>query len=171
MTSGTIWLAIIALAPIIGIFLLNANAALVFLSLCLGYVLYAFDSHNAASAINSLHKYNLATHLKPSAIAINLVLLLGPAAITLVTQIKSTHGSRKLFNIIPAVFCGLFIVLIITPTLPSSIAAEIARTAYWGKLVHYQADIVGIGAVVALIFFWANARHHSSKKSGHKQKA
>ncbi|MGH7234502.1 MAG: hypothetical protein ACREF7_03615, partial [Candidatus Saccharimonadales bacterium] len=82
MVSGNIWLAIIVLAPIAGIFLLNANAALIFLSLCLGYVLYSFDSHNTLSAIHSIHKYTYATHLIPSSIAMNLALLLGPAVIT-----------------------------------------------------------------------------------------
>ena len=168
MTSGTLWLAIIALAPIVGIFLLGANAALVFLSLCLGYVLYSFDAHNATSAINSLHQYSFTNHLKTSAIVINLVLLLGPALITLVIQIRSMHGSRRLFNLIPAVFCGLFAALIVVPALPASVASSIGATPYWGKLAHYQDDIVGIGAAVAIVFFWSNFKHHASKKSTHK---
>ena len=163
MNSGTLWLAVITLAPIIIIFLLGANAATVFLSLCLGYVLYSFDSHNATSAINSFHQYNFTNHLKTSAIAINLVLLLAPAIITLLSQIKSMHGTKRFINLIPAIFCGLFAALIIVPALPASTASAIGSTPYWGKLAHYQADIVGSGAVVAIAFFWSNVKHHSRK--------
>lgn len=170
MVSGNIWLAVIVLAPVVAIYLLNANAALVFLSLCLGYVLYSFDSHNAASAIHSLHQYSYTAHLKPSAIAINLVLLLGPAAITLITQIRSVHGSRRLFNLIAALFCGLFAALIVIPVLPASIATSIANTTDWAKLIHYQGGIVGIGAAVAIVFFWMSVRNGSGRKNTHKLK-
>jgi hypothetical protein len=170
VVSGNIWLAAIVIAPVVAIFLLNANAALVFLSLCLGYVLYSFDSHNAASAIHSLHQYSYTAHLKPSSIAINLFLLLGPAVITLITQIRTVHGSRRLINLIPALFCGLFAALIVVPVLPASIATSIGNTSDWAKLTHYEGEIVGIGAAVAIVFFWMSARYGGGRKNAHKIK-
>jgi hypothetical protein len=156
------------IGPAIIIYLLSVNGAAMFLSLCLGYVLYAFDSHNAMSVAQSLDAHHLSTHLKPSDIFINLVLLLGPAVITLVTQIHSMRGSRKLLNLLPAIFCGLFVALLIVPVLPVSLAEAIAKTAYWGKLVHYQAEIVGFGAAIAILFFFMGHKHSSTKKHTHK---
>ncbi len=162
MTSGDIWLAIITLAPIALVYVLRANAALVYLSLCLGYVLYSFDSHNALTTVNSLHIHN-PTNIKPSSIMVNLVLLLGPTVLTLISQINSIKKSRKLMNLIPAAFCGLFTTLIIVPTLPASIAGKVEITSYWSSLTHYQAGIVGIGAAVAILFFWMNSKHNGKK--------
>lgn len=171
MASADIYLALITLGPVIIIYLLSVNGAMMFLSLCLGYVLYAFDSHNAMSVAQSLNVHHLSTHLKPSDILINLILLLGPAAITLVTQIHSMHGSKKLLNLLPAIFCGLFVALLIVPALPVSLAESIAKTAYWGKLVHYQAEIVGFGAAVAILFFFIGFKHSNAKKHAHKTSA
>lgn len=165
MNSGTLWLAILTLAPVLLIYLTGANAALVFLSLCLGYVLYAFDSHNALSAINSLHSHNGIPHLKTSSISINLALLLVPAIISIIVQLKSVRGSRKLLNLIPALFCGLLTALIVVPALPSSLANEIAKTSYWTKLTSNQGPIVGLGAAISLVFFSLSSKHRSKRSS------
>ncbi len=164
MLNGTFWLAIIILVPFIGTFLISANAAPIFLSLCLGYVLYSFDTHNAHSLLASIHSSAI-THLKPTDIIVNLVLLIGPAVVTLISQIHSVKGSNRFLNLIPAAFCGLFIALLVVPTLPGSVMNSIIKTAYWGKLIHYQAMIVGVGAAVALFFFWFNSKHAESKKT------
>ena len=166
MTSGTIWLAIITLAPIALIYFLGVNAAPVFLSLCLGFVLYSFDGRKALNLAHSINHAN--AHLNPSTIAVDLILLLGPAAITLISQIRSVHGSKHLLNIVPAVFCGLFAALLIVPILPTSLMHTIIRTAYWGKLSRYEAEIVGAGAAVAIVFFWLGYKH--SGKKHHKAK-
>jgi hypothetical protein len=168
MTSGTIWLAIITLAPIALIYFLGVNAAPVFLSLCLGYVLYSFDGHNALNLAHSASRAD--AHLNLSTIAVDLVLLLGPAVVTLISQIKSVHGSKRLLNMVPAVFCGLFAALLIVPVLPASTMHSIAQSAYWGRLSRYEAEVVGIGAGVAIIFFWLGYRHSGNKKHHHKAK-
>ncbi len=168
--TGDIWLAIIVLLPILSIYLLRADAAAVFLSLCLGYVLYSFDAHNTLNVVNSLNTHLPKVHLKPSDITINLILLIAPAVITLLIQTHSVRGSRKVINLLPAAFCGLVAALFIVPALPVSLAASVAKTAYWGKLVHYQTDIIGIGGGLALVFLWLNHKQGESKKHAHKFK-
>ncbi len=166
--SSDIWLAIITLLPIVSIFLLNVNGAAVFLSLCLGFVLYFFDAHNAVNAMSSLSSHITNPHLKPSDVVINLALLTVPAIITLFIQIKSVHGGRRILNLLPAVCCGLLAALLIVPALPSSLTTSIVKTGYWVKLVHYQTDIVGAGAAVALLFLWLNHKTGTDKKHSHK---
>lgn len=168
MTNATIWLAIITLVPIIGIYILGVNAAPIFLSLCLGYVLYTFDGHNAANLAHNISAHSSA-HLKPTDIIVDLILLLGPALIVFVSQIKSVKGAKHFLNIVPAVFSGLFCALLVVPVLPNDVAAKIAKTFYWGKLAHYQAFIVGLGAAIAIIFFWISSKH-PNKKAHHKSK-
>ncbi len=163
--TGLIWLLVIVFLPLILLFSLRANAAAVYLSLCLGFVLYFFDSHTASSAAGTLP-----VHIKTTPLTVNLVLLLGPAVLTMLLQLHSIHGNKKMLNIIPAVFCGLFAALIIVPVLPHSIMSGIISTTYWKSLTKYQGAVVGIGAAVALIFFWlftmkkeGGKKHHTAK--------
>lgn len=170
MASGDIWLAIIVLIPVVASYLLLANAAPLFLSLCLGYVLYSFDSHNALSLAHSLSVHNTSLHLNASDITINLVLLLGPAVLTLISQRHTIAASRRLVNLVPAIFSGLFCVLITVPVLPVTLQSSIIKTTYWTDIVHQQVTIVGIGSGIALIFYWyTNMRSTQSKKSKSKQ--
>lgn len=171
MSIGLIWLTAIIIFPIIGLYLLKVNAALVYLSLCLGYVLYIFDAHNAGVLAGSLNAHSSLVHLKASTVVVNFALLLGPAALTLISQINSLHGKSKRFlNLVPTIVTGLFIPLLVVPILPASTAESIIKTSYWAQLIKYRASIVGVGAVVAILFFWLNGRestkkkHHSSKE-------
>ena len=157
--TGLLWLLVLVLLPLILLFILRANAAAVYLSLCLGFVLYFFDSHNASTAAGSLP-----VHLKSTSLAVNLLLLLGPAVLTMLFMLHSVHGSKKKLNLIPAAFCGLFTALIVVPALPPSIANGILSTSYWHNLSKYQGAVVGIGAVVALAFFWLFSKKKEAKK-------
>jgi len=173
MTMGLIWLLIIFLIPVIGFYLLRINAALVFLSLCLGYVLFAFDAQNASKIVGSLSNVgSLDIHLKPTAVVVNLLLLLGPAVITLISQIGSVSDIKKILNILPSIGVGLFTILLVVPILPHSIMSAVVETSYWSTIVHNKASIVGIGAGVAILFFWftlykgnMKKHHHSGSKS------
>jgi len=174
MSIGLIWLLVIMLIPLVGFYLLRINAALVFLSLCLGYVLLSFDSRNASSIANNLasHKY-VPIHLTLTAVMVNLALLLGPAVLSIIFQIGSIHKHQKLFNLVPSLGVSLFAPILIVPLLPNSIMTAIVHTSYWSKLITSQAAIVGFGSLVAIIFFWltmhkklgrlSSRSHHSSK--------
>ena len=162
-----VWLALIIIGPIVGIYLLKSNAAMVFLALCLGYVLLSFDSHNA----NNLTSSHIPVHLKTSSIIVNLVLLIGPALLTLVAQSGSIHANRKLLNLLPAIGVGLFGALLVVPRLPASLMQSIVTTHYWAKLIAYQSDIVGIGSGVAILFLWLSLKKDGAKKHHGKSKA
>lgn len=159
MPIGLIWLIAIVFLPVIGLYFLRINAATVYLSLCLGFVLYFFDSHSAASAAHTLP-----VHIKTTSMTVNLVLLLGPALLAMLIQLHSLHGNKKMLNLIPALFCGLFAALIVVPVLPASLMQGMASTSYWHTLIKYEGTIVGIGAAVALIFFWANLKKDKTSK-------
>ena len=167
MSSGLFWLALIVIVPAIGLYLLRVNAAAVFLALCLGYVLVSFDSHNAHRLTNALAHNNIPVHLQLSSVAINLGLLLAPAALTLLLQIKSVNGRRKFLNILPSVAVGLFAALIVVPQLPGSVMESVISTKYWAQLTHYETDIVGIGAVISLLFYWFSLAHRELKQFRH----
>ena len=167
MFGGLFWLALIVIIPAVGLYLLRVNAAAVFLSLCLGYVLVSFDSHNAHRLASALTHNNMPVHLQFSAVAVNLGLLLAPAVLTLLLQIKSVNGRRKFLNILPACAVGLFAALIIVPQLPGSVMVSVIRTNYWTQLIHYETDIVGIGAIVSLLFFWFSLAHKELKQFRH----
>ena len=162
MPIGLIWLLVIVLLPVVALYFLRSNAAAVYLSLCLGFVLYFFDSHKAYTAAGSLP-----AHIKASSLLVNLVLLIGPALLTMLIQIHSLHGSKKSLNLLPALFCGLFAALIIVPVLPQTMTHSINSTSYWHSLIKYQGSIVGIGAAVAILFFWFNLRKESGSKKHH----
>ncbi len=160
---ATVWLVAIIVIPLVVLYWLKVNAAAVFLALCLGYVLLAFDEQNAYSLTTGQVPFQL----KQANIFVNLALLLGPALITLFIQIGSLHGKLKYFNILPALGVGLFVALLVVPELPTSLHQSITSTTYWVKLVRYQATIVGVSATVAAVFFWLNLRKQGGEKKHH----
>lgn len=162
MSIGFIWLAIIILLPLVALYFLKANAAPVFFGLCLGYVLLNFDSHNA-STLASSH-----SPVKLSSMAVNLALLLIPALVTLISQIGSVKHNNRYTNLLPALSVGVLAALLIIPLMPGSIAHSIYATSLWPKLTQYRAAIVGVGALITILFFWLNSKRKEEK---HKAKA
>jgi hypothetical protein len=165
MSIGLMWLLIIFLIPLVGFYLFRVNAAPVFLSLCLGYVLLAFDSHNASIIAGNLASHNYTfIHVTPTVGTVNLVLLLGPAALSIILQLGSMAKHKRLINVLPSLGVGLFAPILIVPLLPATIMIAIIRTSYWVKLVNNQASIVGFGALIAIAFFWLTVYKHDGPK-------
>ncbi len=172
MASDNIWLVIIILIPVLASYILSSNAASMFISLCLGYVLYSFDDRNALSIAHSSIIRKSPLHLNASDVSINLLLLIGPAIITLIVQKHSIAASRRALNLIPAIFSGLFCALIIVPALPIAMEDTIVRSSYWADIVRQEVGIVGIGSVVSIIFYWfTNLRSSQTKKPKSKSKS
>jgi hypothetical protein len=170
MSTGLLWLLVIFLIPLVGFYLLRINASLVFLSLCLGYVLLSFESRNSNSIAANLakHHYAFPVHLSPSAVTVNLLLLLGPAVLSIILQFRSVAKHYRLLNVIPSLAVSLFAPILIVPLLPTNIMLSIMNNSYWLKLIRYQSSIVGFGSLVAIIFFWLlvyNKRKGSKKHS------
>lgn len=139
------------LAPALVLALLRINAALVFLSLCLGAVLVQYVAGEANSLITLFSKQ--AGTL--SASSMQIVLLLAPAIVTSVVTVFSVHGKLKiLLNILPALAASALAVLLVVPLLPTGLRFELEAEQTWRILVKSQALIVGMGALVSLAFLW-----------------
>ncbi len=152
------------LAPALVMALLRINAALVFLSLCLGAVLVEYVAGEANSLITLFSKEAGTV----SASTMQIVLLLAPAIVTGVVTVFSVRGKLKvLLNIVPALAASALGVLLAVPLLPTGLRFELETEQVWRTLVQAQALIVGMGALVSLAFLWmqrGSFKHHDKRR-------
>lgn len=156
---------IIALAaPVLVFTVLRINAALVFLSLCLGAVLVEYVAGEANSLI-TLFSEQAGT---VSASTMQLALLLAPAVVTSVVTIFSLRGKMKiLLNILPALAASSLALLLVVPLLPTGLRFELEMQEVWRQLIKAQALIVGVGALASLVFLWlqrGSFKHHDKRR-------
>ena len=156
---------IIALAvPVLLFVFLRANAAMVFLSVCLGAVLV---DHVAPEANTMLGLFTP----RPSQLSqttIGLALLLIPAIMTTVITALSVHGRLKVvLNVVPAAAASMLLVLLIVPLLPRGLMFTLQSQPAWRILWNSEAFVIGAGALVSLFFLWTqrrNFRRHDKRK-------
>jgi hypothetical protein len=156
---------IVALAvPAVLFIMLRVNAAMVFLSVCLGVVLVEFVAGQAnemialfAPRINSVSRMTL-----------ELILLFLPAVATAIFTLFSVHGRVKvLLNAVPAVAASMLAVLMAVPLLPRGLRFALEGQPVWRMLSKSEALVVGLGALVSLFFLWsqrASFKHHDKRK-------
>jgi hypothetical protein len=162
--SPEIILAIIVLAPIALLMFLRANAALVFLSLCLGNVLVEFISPDANSFL-ALFSAHVPRGIDTGDSTIKLVLLLLPVILTTVFMIRTVHDvGRLILNILPAAGVGLLGGLLVVPLLPAGVSNDIISSSLWSQAQRAQDLIVGGSALVCLLVLWLQR----PKTGGHK---
>lgn len=126
---------------------LRINAALVFLSLCLGDVLVQFVANDA-----NLMLSGVTSRATPSNVKILLLLL--PAVLTMFFMVKTVKKSRMVLNALPALGAGFLAALLIVPLLPAGTANPIIHSAIWKQGQKLQDLIVGVSALVSLFFLW-----------------
>ena len=159
-------LGAIVLAPVVVLMLLRVNAALVFLSLCLGNVLVQFIANDASDFLTTFSGSHTVTSVTTSNSNVKLGLLLLPVILTTIFMIKTVHGtSRLVMNILPAAGVGLLGALLVVPLLPPGTAYNIVGSSLWGDVQKAQALIVGLSALVCLFVLWLQR-----PKTGHKRK-
>ena len=162
--SENLALIIALAAPTIVLVALRINAAMVFLSLCLGAVLVQY----VAGEANSLITLFFDNADSVSASTVQLVLLFAPALVTCVVTIFSIHGKLKVpLNVLPAVGASALGMLLTVPLLPSGVQSGLEEQAIWEQLVKAQALVVGVGALVSLAFLWTQRRsfkHHDKRR-------
>lgn len=147
------------LAPLIVITILRINAAMVFLSLCLGYVLLELVAKDADSLI---------TFLAPQAGSLSqtswqLGVLFAPVVLTCIIMIFSVKGRiRVLLNVLPAAATSVLALLLAIPLLTPGLRYAIQSEQLWQQISRGQAAVVGAGAVISLLFLWMQRR--GSKK-------
>jgi hypothetical protein len=156
--TPVIVLAAIVLVPVVLLMVLRINAALVFLSLCLGNVLVQFvagDSNSFFSLLSSSHVTNPAHRLQATNDTISLVLLLLPVVLTAIFMVRTIRGrGRLLLNALPSAGVGLLGALLIVPLLPSGLSHDVVGSSLWDQVQRAQDLIVGTSALVCLFVLW-----------------
>lgn len=162
--SYEITLIVALVLPVLTFLVLRVNAAMVFLSVCLGAVLVDHVSSDADMIVNSFSP----TTNSLSQTTIELALLLIPAVVTAVVTTLSVHGRlRVVLNIFPAAASSMLMVLLAVPMLPRGVAFNLMTQDGWRMLSNAEALVIGAGALVSLFFLWTqrrNFRQHDKHK-------
>lgn len=160
-------LVILLAAPVLVLMWLRVNAAIVFLSLCLGNVLVQFIGPDASTILAS------ASARPPGVTAgqpyVNYFLLLLPVVLTTFIMIHSIKGKAKLaFNLLPAAGVSMLGVLLAVPLFSSGMTGPIMQLPLWKELENLQVLVLSITAMLAMLFLWMqrpkaiteHAKHH-----------
>lgn len=153
-------------APVLVLMLLRISATMVFLGLCLGYVVMQFlggDAQSFASLFTA--------HATVSTSVMKLVLLLFPAVFTALFMIHTVRGARLLLNLLPALAVGCLTALLVVPLLPSGLAHGVSSLALWHQVTRLQDLIVGAGALVSLLLLWTQRPRQGGDHSRHHRAA
>src|SRR3954468_2528660 len=101
--SPEIIMGIIALAPVVILTLVRANAATAFLALCLGSVLGTFV---ATDTVNLMRGY-VAPDSRLTESVISLILLWLPVVLVAIFMAKTVSAKQRVINLLPALAVGL----------------------------------------------------------------
>ncbi|MDB5185039.1 MAG: hypothetical protein JWN38_847 [Candidatus Saccharibacteria bacterium] len=165
MTPNII-LAAIVLVPVVVLMALRINAALVFLSLCLGNVLVQFVADDANWFVSLVGAAKAGSSVASGNNLIKIILLLLPTVLTAVFMIRTVHGKARLaLNILPAAGVGLLGGLLIVPLLSAGLSHNIVGSSVWHQVSMAQDLIVGVSALICLFVLWLQR-----PKAGHDEK-
>ncbi|HUY85407.1 MAG TPA: hypothetical protein VMU97_02730 [Candidatus Dormibacteraeota bacterium] len=166
MTPPVIALIAIVLGPLVLLMFLRVNAALVFLSLCLGDVLVQFVASDAGNFL-TLHADQVPQQAANAGNdTIKLVLLLLPVVLTTIFMIRTIRGNfRLILNFLPAAGVGLLGALLVVPLLPSGLSHNIVDSSLWSQAQRAQDLIVGGSALVCMFVLWLQ---RPKSGTGHK---
>jgi|SRR4029079_6613849 hypothetical protein len=151
-------LAVIILVPVALTFLLKSNAALAFLTLCVGFVL-------STSVIGDLKNLLSQINLSTTSSTLGLVLLAAPPLITLIlTRHANTKGLMRWLQLAASLCVGGLLALSIGPILNISSQLDVTKATYWEELTKIQSGIIGIGSLLSLFLVWTgNLKPHGKK--------
>ncbi len=153
--SHDVFLIAMFAVPVVALSVLRINAVMVFLSLCLGEVLVRF----VASEANTMLTLFAPNASKISTSTIQITVLLLPAILTSVFMVFSIHGKGKLaFNVLPSLGVGSLTALMVVPLLPVGTQRAIESQPLWMQLSKLQSLVVGVSAIVSLVFLWMQRR-------------
>jgi hypothetical protein len=150
------------LAPLVILTILRINAVMVFLGLCLGEVMLKYVGGDANSVLHFLLPHASGN---VSSSTLDLTLLLGPAAATAFFMVFSVKGKiRTLINILPAAGASLLGVLLAVPALAPGLRFAIEGQSLWQTMLRAQDLIVGVSALMSLVYLWTQRPHHREKE-------
>ena len=168
MDTTTLELLGALLVPLVVLVVLRVNAAMVFLSLCLGYVLVQFVANDADSFIN----FVAPNRASVSASALRLGLLFLPAVLTACITLLSIHGRvRTLINILPAAGVAALAMVLAVPLLTPDVQHTVESLAIWRQASQAQALIIGISSLISLLLLWTQRRatHRLEESKRHRR--
>lgn len=167
MNNAPIILGALVLLPIAVLMALRINAALVFLSLCLGDVLVQFVAPDANQFL-ALFAAHVPKGVDTGNNTIKILLLLLPVVLTAIFMIKTVKGYGKLaLNILPAAGVGLLLTLLLTPLLPPGTSHNILNSKLWDQMQRAQDLIVGGSALICLLVLWLQRPKTGHDKGKH----
>lgn len=158
-------MGILILVPIVIVTLFRINAAIIFMSLCVGYVFVQYIGNDATSLASLFSSHT--TQVSDSTIKILLLFL--PAILTSIFMFHSVRGSKIIFNLLPAAAVGLFTALLAEPLLSASMQRTLNESSIWHNFLQAQALIVGLSGLISLLFLWI--QHRSTRHSEHGKKS
>lgn len=163
MTPDGLVIILIA-APALLLTLLRVNAAMVFLSLCLGQVLVQFVGPEAASTVGIIASDG---STNPSLVSLGLLLI--PAIFTAVVMMYTIKGKARLaLNVLPALSVGILGLLLAEPLFAASMRISIESSAAWDMVQGLQTLAVGVSAIISLFLLWLQRPKSASKEEKHK---
>jgi hypothetical protein len=172
--SPDLTLAAIVLVPAIVLMVLRINAALVFLSLCLGNVLVQFVASDASTWLTTFSSSHGQVTVAATHNNIKIALLLLPAVLTAIFMIRTVSSTPKVvLNVLPAIGVGLLAALLVVPLLASNLSHNIIASSLWWNAQQAENVIIAGSAVVCLVILWmqrpkSGGGHKSKKGLGHK---
>lgn len=153
--SHDLGLIIALAAPFLILTVLRINAAMVFLSLCLGYVLVEL----VAKDTNSLIKFLTPSTGSLSETTWHLIILLTPVVLTSVLMLFSIKDRWKgVLNVLPAAAASVLLVLLTVPLLTPGLRYALESEALWRQLNKAQAFTITVGAFISLLFLWTQRK-------------
>jgi len=159
-----ILLAALVLGPALIAILLRVNAAILFMSLCVGELLVQNVSADTLNILTS-NKIGSVSHS-----SVELGLLLMPVTLTVVFMLHSVHGTKAMLNVLPALGFGLMSTLLVKPLLSPGFQKTLQHTTVWHQILQAQTFIVAVSAVLALLFLWMQGRSGGHSKNSHHSK-
>lgn len=168
--SPELTLAAIVVIPAVLLMVLRINAALVFLSLCLGNILVQFVASDASTWLTTFSSSHTTTVVTTTNSNIKIALLLLPAVLTAIFMIRTVQDSARLvLNLLPAAGVGLLGALLVVPLLAPGTSHNIVASPLWWQAQQSENLIVGGSAIVCLVVLWmqrpktGHHKHHKRK--------
>jgi hypothetical protein len=163
--SPLVLFGLLVLVPVVIAMLFRVNAAVLFMSLCVGEVLVQYVANDTGSFVTTFAGHN--SNISSS--TIRLALLLIPPVLTAVFMFHSIRGGMKLMlNIFPAIGVGLLTALLIKPLLSPAFQHTLERSSLWHQFSQAQTLVVSVSALFSLLFLWL--QRHGSNERGHSMK-
>lgn len=139
----------IVVVPALLFLALRSNAALTFLSLCLGSVLAQVAAGDASAIVGAVKPGQTV-----STNTMALILLLVPPLLAAILTIRSVRPRYLLLQLIPALGVGAAGLSLAYPYLKSAWQSQLTASALWTQIDNLQVVIVGASAFLCLLIVW-----------------